>query len=188
MISDTLVENVFTHRQIKEQFSIYVADIKKLEKIESNKRRYSMLIIIGSIIGYPLIWFVFNYLGYHFGFACFSLFIISCMVAINMSRQAEINTIKTIIYSFKQYVILQLLEQKENIVFKIPIDDVGYTVVTDILNEIHQFDPTIYLVEHIEYAGNKKIQSIKFTNIDSEKLKKIINLNALEHFDYAPIL
>lgn len=190
MISDTLVENVFTHRQIKEQFSIYVDDIKKLEKIESNKRRFSMLIIIGSIIGYPLIWFVFNYWGYHFGLAFFCLFIISCMVlvAINMSRQAELNTIKNIVYSFKQYVILQLLEQKEDIFFKIPIDDVGYAVVTDILNEIHQFDPTIYLVEHIEYAGNKKIQSIKFTNIDLEKLKKIINLNALEHFDYAPIL
>ena len=30
MISDTLIENVFAHRQIKKQFSIYVDDIKKL--------------------------------------------------------------------------------------------------------------------------------------------------------------
>lgn len=188
MISDTLVENVFAHRKIKEQLSIYVDDIKKLEKIESNKCRCSMLIIFSSIIGYPLIWSTFNYFGYHLGLACFCLFIISCMVAVNMLKQAELNTIKTIIYLFKRYVMLHLLEQKDVIVFKIPIDDLGYAVVTDILNEIHQFDPTIYLVKHIEYAGNKKIQSVRFTNIDSEKLKKIINLNALEHFDYAPIL
>lgn len=188
MFSDTLVENVFSHRQIKEQLSIYVDDIKKLEEIESNKRRCSMLIIFSSIIGYPLIWYTFNYFGYHLGLACFCLFIISCMVAVNMLKQAELNTIKTIIYLFKRYVMLHLLEQKDVIVFKIPIDDLGYAVVTDILNEIHRFDPTIYLVEHIEYAGNKKIKSIKLTNIDSEKLKKIINLNALGHFDYAPIL
>lgn len=188
MISDTLVENVFAHRKIKEQLSIYVDDIKKLEEIESNKRRCSMLIIVSSIIGYPLIWFVFNYFGYHVGLACFGLGMISCLMAFNITRKAQLNLINTVIHSFKQYVILQLLEQKDVIIFKIPIDDLGYAVVTDILNEIHQFDPTIYLVEHIEYAGNKKIQSVRFTNIDSEKLKKIINLNALEHFDYAPIL
>ena len=188
MFSDTLVENVFSHRQIKEQLSIYVDDIKTLKKIESNKSRCSLIIIISSIIGYPLIWFVFNYFDYHIGLACFSLFIISFLVAFDMSRQAQLNTIKTIIYSFKRYVMLHLLEEKNVIVFKVPIDDLGYAIVTDVLDEIYQFDPTIYLVEHIEYAGNKKIKSIKLTNIDSEKLKKIINLNALGHFDYAPIL
>lgn len=71
--------NIFFDQRIKNKLSIYVDDLEKLEKIESNKRRCSMLIIIGSIIGYPLIWFVFNYLGYHFGFACFCLFIISCI-------------------------------------------------------------------------------------------------------------
>lgn len=188
MFSDTLVENVFAHRQIKEQLSIYVDDIKTLKKIESNKSRCSLIIIISSIIGYPLIWFVFNYFDYHIGLACVFLFIISSLVAFDMSRQAKLNTIKTIIYSFKRYVMLHLLEEKNVIVFKVPIDDLGYAIVTDVLDEIYQFDPTIYLVEHIEYAGNKKIKSIKLTNIDSEKLKKIINLNALGHFDYAPIL
>ena len=188
MISDTLVENVFAHRKIKEQLSIYVDDIKKLEKIESNKRRYSMLIIIGSIIGYPLIWFVFNYWGYHFGFACFFLFIISCMVAINMSKQAELNTIKTIIYSFKQYVILELLHQQDTINFKHPLDEVVFSVFNDVLDEIHVFDSSIYITDHIGYTDDKQIKSVTFKNVDSEKLKKIINLNALEHFDYVPIL
>lgn len=188
MNSDTLVENVFAHRQIKEQLNIYVDDIKKLEKIESNKRRGSMLIIVGSIIGYPLIWFIFNYWGYHFGFACFFLFIISCMVAINMSKQAELNTIKTIIYSFKRYVILELLHQQDTITFKEPLNEIAFNVFNDVVNEIHIFDSEIYIIDHISYTADKQIKSVTFKNVDSEKLKKIINLNALEHFDYAPIL
>ena len=188
MFSDALVENVFAHRKIKEQLSIYVDDIKKLEEIESNKCRCSMLIIVSSIIGYPLIWFVFNYFGYHFGFACFCLFIISCMVAINMSKQAELNTIKTIIYSFKRYVILELLHQQDTITFKEPLNEIAFNVFNDIVNEIHIFDSEIYIMDHIGYTADKQIKSITFKNVDSEKLKKIINLNTLEHFDYAPIL
>lgn len=188
MFSDALVENVFTHRKIKEQLSIYVDDIKKLEEIESNKCRCSMLIIVSSIIGYPLIWFVFNYFGYHFGFACFCLFIISCMVAINMSKQAELNTIKTIIYSFKRYVILELLHQQDTITFKEPLNEIAFNVFNDIVNEIHIFDSEIYIMDHIGYTADKQIKSITFKNVDSEKLKKIINLNTLKHFDYAPIL
>ncbi len=168
------------------QFSSYVDDIEKLEKIESNKCRCSMLIIIGSIIGYPLIWFVFNYLGYHFGFACFCLFIISCMVAINMSKQAELNTIKTIIYSFKRYVILELLHQQDTINFKHPLDEVAFSVFNDVLDEIHVFDSSIYITDFIGYTADKHIKSVTLKNIDSEKLNKIINLNKLEHFEYIP--
>lgn len=186
MTMDTISENIFMYRKIKEQLSIYVDDLENLEQLESNKTRCSMILIVSSILGYPLIWFVFNYLGYHFGFACFCLFIISCMIAINMSKQAELNTIKTLIYSFKRYVMLHLLEKKDVIVFKVPIDELGYAIVDDVLDEIHQFDPTICLVEYIEFVGNKKIKSIRFTNIESEKLKKIINLNALNFFEYKP--
>lgn len=179
--------NIFFDQRIKNKLSIYVEDLEKLEKIESNKRRCSMLIIIGSIIGYPLIWFVFNYLGYHFGFACFCLFIISCMVAINMSKQAELNTIKTIIYSFKQYVILELLHQQDTINFKHPLDEVVFSVFNDVLDEIHVFDSSIYITDHIGYTTDKQIKSVTFKNVDSEKLKKIINLNAITNFSYAPI-
>lgn len=179
--------NSFFDQRIKNKLSIYVDNLEKLEKIESNKRRYSMLIIIGSIIGYPLIWFVFNYLGYHFGFACFCLFIISCMVAINMSKQAELNTIKTIINSFKQYVILELLHQQDTINFKHPLDEVAFSVFNDVLDEIHLFDSSIYIIDHIGYTADKKIESISLKNVDSEKLKKIINLNAITNFSYAPI-
>lgn len=179
--------NSFFDQRIKNKLSIYVDDLEKLEKIESNKRRDSMLIIIGSIIGYPLIWFVFNYLGYHFGFACFCLFIISCMVAINMSKQAELNTIKTIINSFKQYVILELLHQQDTINFKHPLDEVAFSVFNDVLDEIHLFDSSIYIIDHIGYTADKKIESISLKNVDSEKLKKIINLNAITNFSYAPI-
>lgn len=179
--------NIFFDQRIKNKLSIYVDDLEKLEKIESNKRRCSMLIIIGSIIGYPLIWFVFNYLGYHFGFACFCLFIISCMVAINMSKQAELNTIKTIIYSFKQYVILELLHQQDTINFKHPLDEVVFSVFNDVLDEIHVFDSSIYITDYIGYTTDKQIKSVTFKNVDSEKLKKIINLNAITNFSYAPI-
>lgn len=33
----------------------------------------------------------------------------------------------------------------------------------------------------------EKIESISLKNVDSEKLKKIINLNAITNFSYAPI-
>ena len=110
------------------------------------------------------------------------------MVAINMSKQAELNTIKTIIYSFKRYVILELLHQQDTINFKHPLDEVVFSVFNDVLDEIHVFDSSIYITDHIGYTADKQIKSVTFKNVDSEKLKKIINLNALEHFDYAPIL
>ena len=47
---------------------------------------------------------------------------------------------------------------------------------------------SIYITDYIGYTADKQIKSVTFKNVDSEKLKKIINLNALEHFDYAPIL
>ena len=182
--NNNVVDKFLFSNTVINQFSSYVDDINKLEKIEFNKSRCSMLIIIGSIIGYPLIWFVFNYLGYHFGFACFFLFIISCMVAINMSKQAELNTIKTIIYSFKRYVILELLHQQDTINFKHPLDKVAFSVFNDVLDEIHVFDSSIYITDHIGYTADKHIESVTLKNIDSEKLNKIINLNKLEHFEY----
>ena len=47
---------------------------------------------------------------------------------------------------------------------------------------IHQF-----IIDHIGYTADKKIESISLKNVDSEKLKKIINLNAITNFSYAPI-
>lgn len=66
--------------------------------------------------------------------------------------------------------------------------EVAFSVFNDVLDEIHVFDSSIYITDHIGYTVDKQIKAITFKNVDSEKLKKIINLNALEHFDYAPIL
>ena len=58
--------------------------------------------------------------------------------------------------------------------------------VKSVLDEIHIFDPSICIIEHIGYTSDKHIESVTFRSIDSEKLRKIINLNKLEHFEYMP--
>ena len=88
--------------------------------------------------------------------------------------------------SFKRYIVLHLLDQKEVISFKNPIDDTGFEYVNDVLDEIHVFESSIYITDFIGYTADKHIKSVTLKNIDSEKLKKIINLNKLEHFEYIP--
>ena len=70
--------------------------------------------------------------------------------------------------------------------FPTSIDSTGFEFVKFVLDEIHIFDSSICIIEHIGYTTDKHIESVTFRNIDSEKLKKIINLNKLEHFEYIP--
>ena len=179
--------NTFFDQRIKNKLSIYVDDLEKLEKIESNKIKRDIRIFVSTVFGSIVIGSVLKKWGYNITAECFFICFIILIATVCGKRIAEINTSNTIINSFKNYIILQLLHQNGVITFKQPIDDVGFEFVNDVLDEIHLFDSSIYIIDHISYTADKKIESISLKNVDSEKLKKIINLNAITNFSYAPI-
>lgn len=179
--------DIFFDQKIKNDISIYVDDLDQLKKIESNKVKYDLRIFFITVFCSIVIGSVLKIWGYDITIECIAVCVIIFLVTFYRKRRAERNTINAIINSFKSYIILQLLQQKDVITFKQPIDDTGFKLVNDVLDEIHVFDPSIYIIDHIGYTADKKITSISIKDFDSEKLNKIINLNAMTNFSYAPI-
>lgn len=164
------------------QFSIYVDDIKEFKSLES-MNRFSNRVIYVILFIMIVHLFIYN-ISESILFIC----IVLSVLLVSCKAQIKAKLTNLIEDSFKRYIILHLLDQKEVISFENPIDDTGFEYVNDVLDEIHLFDSSICIIDHIGYTADKQIKSVTFKNVDSEKLKKIINLNALEHFDYAPIL
>lgn len=163
------------------QFSIYVDDIKAFKSLElmnrfSNRVIYVLLFIMIVHL------FIYN-ISESIIFIC----IVLIVLLVGFKAQIKAKLTNLIEDSFKRYIILHLLDQKEVISFENPIDDTGFEYVNDVLDEIHLFDSSICIIDHIGYTADKKIKSISIKDIDSEKLKKIINLNAITNFSYSPI-
>lgn len=165
---------------IIDQFSSYVDDIEKFKNLKSTNRFFSRIFCVFLLIIMIHI-FIYRISEYIF-FICIviSTIIFCCKI---QTKGELTNLVKD---SFKRYIILHLLDQKEVINFPSPIDSTGFEFVKSVLDEIHIFDPSICIIEHIGYTSDKHIESVTFRSIDSEKLKKIINLNKLEHFEYIP--
>lgn len=163
------------------QLSIYVDDIKEFKNLEL-MNRFSTRIIYVLFFIINVHFFIYN-INKSIPFICITLIIL----LIGFKAQIKTKLTNLIEDSFKRYIILHLLNQKEIISFENPIDDTGFEYVNDVLDEIHIFDSSICIIDHIGYTVDKKIKSISIKDIDSEKLKKIINLNAITNFSYAPI-
>lgn len=185
---DSIMFDVFRNQKILKSLGSYVDNLEKIKKIESNKLNRDFCILLITIFGSIVAGFVLKQLGYNITAVCVCICFIVSLVIMGRKYKAEKHTIDTIINAFKSYIILELLHQQDTINFKHPLDEVAFSVFNDVLDEIHVFDSSIYITDHIGYTVDKQIKAITFKNVDSEKLKKIINLNALEHFDYAPIL
>lgn len=163
------------------QLSIYVDDIKEFKNLElmnrfSNRIIYVLLFII-----------IVHFFIYNINESIPFIGIALIVLLVGFKAQIKAKLTNLIEDSFKRYIILHLLNQKEVISFENPIDDTGFEYVNDVLDEIHIFDSSICIIDHIGYTDDKKIKSISIKDIDSEKLKKIINLNAITNFSYAPI-
>jgi hypothetical protein len=163
------------------QFSIYVDDIKAFKSLES-MNRFSNRVIYVLLFIMIVHLFIYN-ISESILFIC----IVLSVLVVGFKAQIKAKLTNLIEDSFKRYIILHLLDQKEVISFENPIDDTGFEYVNDVLDEIHLFDSSICIIDHIGYTADKKIKSISIKDIDSEKLKKIINLNAITNFSYAPI-
>jgi hypothetical protein len=163
------------------QFSVYVDDTEEFKRLES-MNRFSNRIIYVLLIVMILHFFIYN-ISTAIPFICIALGVLSFGFKVQTKGQLT-NLVED---SFKRYIILHLLDKKEVISFEKPIDDTGFELVNDVLDEIHEFDPSICIVDHIGYTVDKKIKSINIKDVDSEKLNKIINLNAMTNFSYAPI-
>ena len=185
---DSIMFDVFRNQKILKSLGSYVDNLEEIKKIESNKINRDFCILLITIFGSIVAGFVLKQLGYNITAVCVCICIIVFLVIMDRKYKAKKHTIDTIINAFKSYIILELLHQQDTINFKHPLDEVAFSVFNDVLDEIHVFDSSIYITDHIGYTADKQIKAITFKNVDSEKLKKIINLNALEHFDYAPIL
>lgn len=170
LFSDTIIN----------QFSSYVDDIEKFKSLESTNRFFNSILCVILLIMISHI-FVHRISAY-IPFICITISTI--IICCKIQTKAELTNI--VGDSFKRYIILHLLDQKEVINFPNSIDCTGFEFVKSVLDEIHIFDPSICIIEHIGYTTDKHIESITFRNIDSEKLKKIINLNKLKHFEYIP--
>lgn len=185
---DSIMFDVFRNQKILKSLGSYVDNLEAIKKIESNKLDRDFCILLITIFGSIVAGFVLKQWGYNIIAVCVCICLIVFFVIMDRKYKAEKHTIDTIINAFKSYIILELLHQQDTINFKHPLDEVAFSVFNDVLDEIHVFDSSIYITDHIGYTADKQIKAITFKNVDSEKLKKIINLNALEHFDYAPIL
>lgn len=162
------------------QFSSYVDDIEKFKSLESTNRFFNSILCVILLI---MILHIFVHrISTYIPFICITISTI--IICCKIQTKAELTNI--VEDSFKRYIILHLLDQKEVINFPNSIDCTGFEFVKSVLDEIHIFDPSICIIEHIGYTADKHIESVTLKNIDSEKLKKIINLNKLEHFEYIP--
>lgn len=163
------------------QFSVYVDDIEEFKRLESMDH-FSNRIIYVLLIIMILHFFIYN-ISAAIPFICIALG--GSLIGFKFQTKGKLTNL--VEDSFKRYIILHLLNQKEVIYFKNPIDDTGFEYINDVLDEIHVFDSSICIIDHIGYTADKKIESINIKDIDSEKLKKIINLNVITNFSYAPI-
>lgn len=162
------------------QFSSYVDDIEKFKNLESTNRFFNSILCVILLI--MILHIFIHSISEYIPFICIA--ISTVIVCCKIQTKAELTNI--VEDSFKRYIVLHLLDQKEVINFPNSIDCTGFEFVKSVLDEIHIFDPSICIIEHIGYTADKHIESVTFRNIDSEKLKKIINLNKLEHFEYIP--
>ena len=185
---DSIMFDVFRNQKISKSLGSYVDNLEEIKKIESSKLNRDFCILLITIFGSIVAGFVLKQLGYNITAVCVFICFIVSLIIMSRKYKAEKHTIDTIINAFKSYIILELLHQQDTINFKNPLDEVAFSVFNDVLDEIHVFDSSICITDHIGYTAEKQIKSVTFKNVDSEKLRKIINLNALEHFDYAPIL
>lgn len=162
------------------QFSSYVDDIEKFNSLESTNRFFSRILYVILLI--MILKIFVHSISEYIPFICITIgtIIVCCKIQI----KGELTNL--VEDSFKRYIILHLSDQKEVINFPTSIDSTGFEYVKSVLDEIHIFDSSICIIEHIGYTTDKHIESVTFRNIDSEKLKKIINLNKLEHFEYIP--
>lgn len=163
------------------QFSVYVDDTEEFKRLKS-MNRFSNRIIYVLLIIMIVHFFIYN-ISAAIPYICIALGVL--LVGFKVQTKGELTNL--VEDSFKRYIILHLLDKKEIISFEKPIDDKGFELVNDVLDEIHEFDPSICIVDHIGYTVDKKIKSISIKDVDSEKLNKIINLNAMTNFSYAPI-
>ena len=164
LFSDTIIN----------QFSSYVDNIEKFKNLESTNRFFNSILCVILLI---MILHIFVHsISEYIPFICIAIGCCKIQIKGELTNLVE--------DSFKRYIILHLLDQKEVINFPSPLDCTGFEFVKSVLDEIHIFDPSIYIIEHIGYTADKHIESVTIRDIDSEKLKKIINLNKLEHFDY----
>lgn len=170
LFSDTIIN----------QFSSYVEDIEKFKSLESTNRFFNSILCVILLI---MILHIFVHrISVYIPFICIAISTI--IICCKIQTKAELTNI--VEDSFKRYIILHLLDQKEVINFPNLIDSTGFEFVKSVLDEIHLFDSSICIIEHIGYTTDRHIESVTFRNIDSKKLKKIINLNKLEHFEYIP--
>lgn len=164
-----------------DQFSVYVDDTEEFKRLES-MNRFSNRFIYVLLIIMVLHFFIYN-ISAAIPFICIALG--GSLIGFKVQTKGKLTNL--VEDSFKRYIILHLLDKKEVISFEKPIDDTGFELVNDVLDEIHEFDPSICIIDHIGYTVDKKITSISIKDVDSEKLNKIINLNAMTNFSYAPI-
>lgn len=164
-----------------DQFSVYVDDTEEFKRLES-MNRFSNRFIYVLLIIMVLHFFIYN-ISAAIPFICIALGV--SLFGFKFQTKGKLTNL--VEDSFKRYIILHLLDKKEVISFEKPIDDTGFELVNDVLDEIHEFDPSICIIDHIGYTVDKKIKSISIKDVDSEKLNKIINLNAMTNFSYAPI-
>ena len=164
-----------------DQFSVYVDDTEEFKRLES-MNRFSNRFIYVLLIIMVLHFFIYN-ISAAIPFICIALG--GSLIGFKVQTKGKLTNL--VEDSFKRYIILHLLDKKEVISFEKPIDDTGFELVNDVLDEIHEFDHSICIIDHIGYTVDKKITSISIKDVDSEKLNKIINLNAMTNFSYAPI-
>lgn len=185
---DSFMFDVFRNQEVMKNLSSYVDDLEAIKKLESNKLNRDFCILLTTIIGSIVAGFVLKQWEYNIIAVCVCICVIVFFVIMDRKYKAEKHTTDAIINAFKRYIILELLHQQDTIIFKKPLNEMAFNVFNDVLDEIHIFDSSIYITDHIGYTTDKQIKAVTFKNVDSEKLKKIINFNAFEHFDYAPVL
>ena len=105
------------------QFSIYVDDIKAFKSLEL-MNRFSNRIIYVLLFIMIVHFFIYN-ISESIPFICIALIVL----LVGFKAQIKAKLTNLIEDSFKRYIILHLLDQKEVISFENPIDDIGLNML-----------------------------------------------------------
>ena len=165
--------------EINNNLSIYVKD--KPYKTNNMKR-----FIINTVVNFIISILVYFALPVSWkAIVIVFIFLSAFMVVVNIKSDDLKHSILAV-NSFKLFIMKQIMDGKSIIVFKQPIGSLELSIFYNVIDEIHNFDKSIYTIKHISYKDNseRNITDITLDNIDVDALKKIINLNGKTNFDY----
>lgn len=165
--------------EISNNLSIYIED-------ESYKNNNVKRLIINTVVNFIISILVYFALPVSWKAIVIVFVFLSGLMVVMDRKSDNLKHAMLAVKSFKLFIMKQIIDGKSIIVFKQPIGSLELSIFYDVIDEIHNFDKSIYTIKHITYKDNSKknITDITLDNIDVETLKKIINLNGKTNFDY----